>query len=370
MVKKLQLSVLCGGESTEHEISIRSAKNIVSALNMNKYDVTVIYITPQGEWLLLNSVPDFLSKGPEVLWKAGQGEPITVVLGDHVKPWQSLVHPDRHYSTECVFPVLHGTHGEDGTLQGLLDLLHVPYVSAGVQSSAMCMQKEVTKQMLRFAGIAVPDWYVIHTGDVLTGLYEKLSAQYGKELFVKPASLGSSVATIGIKDKTQFNTAVQNALRYDERVLVEPRIIGREIECAVLGNNEPKASLPGEIVVQHDYYSYEAKYIDPTGANIIIPASFPEPIIQEIQAIAIKAFTVMYCTGMARVDFFVVNDEKILVNELNTIPGFTNISMYPKMWEASGLSYTHLLDELITLALDRHRFRQSLTRIYHHRGPQ
>lgn len=358
--------MLCGGESTEHQISIQSARNIIAALNKDKYDVSVIYITPVGKWYLLNKVSDFLQQEPEQILKTNAAEPISVVFGDNAKPWQSLRDPKRRFVADCVFPILHGTYGEDGAPQAILELLHLPYVGSDVQSSAICMEKDITKQMLRSADIPTSDWYVIYPDDALAGLYEKLSTQFGKQMFVKPTSLGSSVATQLVKNREEFNSAVKNALRYDERVIVEPRIVGREIECSVLGNGDPRASLPGEIILRHDYYSYEAKYVDPEGATTEVPVKLPSNIIKRIQEIAVKAFKVMHCTGMARVDFFVVGDKDIFVNELNTIPGFTNISLYPKNWEASGLAYSDLLDELINLAMERHNFQRSLLRIYHH----
>ena len=365
MSDKLQLSVLCGGQSTEHEISVRSTKNILAALDKNKYEISVIYITQGGQWWLLNGVQDFLEGDLSSLLESGQAEPITVVLGDGNQSWQSLNNSKRRYSTECVFPVLHGTNGEDGVLQGLLHLLHLPYVGADVLSSAICMKKDITKQRLRAVGIVTPDWHTIHPHDSLDGLYPKLAAQFGKTLFVKPTSLGSSVAIASVNNQTDFDKAVKEALLYDEHVMAEPRIYGREIECSVLGNQNPQASLPGEIINRLDYYSYEAKYIDPKGASTKAPAKLPKKIIEEIQQIAIEAFKVMRCSGMARVDFFLVDDKNILVNELNTIPGFTNISMYPTMWEASGLTYSDLLDKLIELAMERFHNQQSLMRIYH-----
>ena len=363
MSKKLQLSVLCGGQSTEHAISILSAKNIVAALDKNKYEISVIYITQHGQWWLLNRMQDFLEVDLQALLTSGQAEPITVVLSDGDETWQSLNDPKRRYSAECVFPVLHGTHGEDGTLQGLLDFLHLPYVGSDVLSSAICMEKDIAKQRLRSAGIKTADWHTVSLKDSLKGLYETLSVQFGQELFVKPTSLGSSIATLPVNQAAEFDRAVQDALRYDKRVMIEPRIRGCEIECAVLGNEDPVASLPGEIITHHDYYSYDAKYTDPNGATTVTPAKLPKAVSELVQKMAVESFKLMRCSGMARVDFFVVDDD-VYVNELNTIPGFTNISMYPTLWEASGLPYTDLLDKLVELAMDRYRYQQTLTRTY------
>lgn len=365
MGKKLQLAVLCGGQSTEHEISVRSAKNIIAALNPDKYAVTVVYITHAGQWYLVKNPSLFIDNDPAVLVQTQQLDPITVVLGDSHQPWQSLDNPQQRYAVDCVFPMLHGTFGEDGVLQGLLDLLNLPYVGAGTQSSALCMQKDVTKHLLRAADIPTTDWVTLYSQDALSVNYQELVDKFGKNLFIKPASLGSSVGIMPVDNQIKFDAAVKDAFRYDERVLVEPRIYGREIECAVLGNGKPQASLPGEIITQHDdYYSYDAKYRDPQSAETQVPAKLAPDVAATIREMAVKVFKVMNCSGMARVDFFVVNDTDVLVNEINTIPGFTNISMYPTMWEANGLSYRDLLDKLIDLALERYRDQQSLIRIY------
>ncbi len=364
MGKKLQLSVLCGGQSTEHEVSVRSARNVVAALNPKKYDITVIFIDHKGGWHRVESTKDFLATTSEAILKLVDTEPLTVVLGSKDKPWLSLTESGRRYRVDCVFPILHGTNGEDGTLQGMLELLNLPYVGANAQSSAICIEKDITKQLLRAAHIPTADWHTVYPQDKIDGLYQKLAAKFGTTMFVKPSSLGSSVCTSPISNARQLQQAVSNALRYDERVIIEPRVYGREIECSVLGNDEPRASLPGEIIPHHDFYSYEAKYLDPDGASTLAPARLAPEVIANIQQVAVAAFKAVHCAGMARVDFFLVDDKQIMVNEINTIPGFTNISMYPKMWEASGLSYSNLLDELIKLAMERYQQQQSLIRIY------
>ena len=367
MAKRLCVSVLCGGQSTEHEVSVRSAKNIVSFLDANKYDVSVVFIDHEGKWYLFDKLRDFLDREPEDLLSAG-GVPITVALGDSARPWQSLNGEGRHYEVNCVFPIIHGTNGEDGSLQGLLDLLNLPYVGADAQSSAICMEKDITKRLLRAADIPVLDWQTLYPGDSLEGLYQKLLPRLGSEMFVKAASLGSSVGTMPVKTEREFQQAVKDLFRYDERVIVEPRVRGREIECSVLGNENPRASLPSEIVVYHDYYTYEAKYLDPAGARTVAPADLPSYLVKNIQKTAVDAFRAVHCAGMARVDFFLLNNEKLVVNELNTIPGFTSSSLYPKMWEVSGLPYRDLLDQLIELALQRHRYQQTLIRRYVPKG--
>jgi D-alanine-D-alanine ligase len=259
---------------------------------------------------------------------------------------------------DVVFPVLHGPFGEDGTVQGLLKLANLPFVGAGVLGSAVGMDKDVMKRLLRDAEIPVGKFLVFQRGDTLS--YGKIKKQLGLPLFVKPANLGSSVGISKVSKKREFRAAIDEAFRYDNKVIIEEYIDGREIECSVLGNDEPAASLPGEIVVRHDFYSYDAKYIDDQGARLEIPAKLSRSVIRKIRKIAVRAYKALCCEGMARVDFFVQANGRVLVNEINTIPGFTKISMYPKMWEASGLSYPRLIDRLIRLALERARCERRL----------
>ncbi len=368
MAEKLRISVLCGGQSTEHEVSIRSAKNIVAALDPNQYETSVVFIDHHGKWYLIEDKKNFLDSEPQILVSSHHAQPITIIFGDSAKPWLSLNDSNRRHGVDCVFPVLHGTNGEDGSLQGLLDLLNLPYVGADAQSSAVCMEKDITKQLLRAAGVPVLDWHSVYPNDSLEGLYERLKVRFGPEMFVKAASLGSSVGVAPVKTDEEFRQAVKDAFLYDERVLVEPRVRGREIECSVLGNENPTASLPSEIVLHHDYYSYAAKYLDPKGATTVVPAQVSPDITKKIQEMAVNAFRAVHCSGMARVDFFLLNDKNLFVNELNTIPGFTSTSMYPKMWEVSGLSYRDLLSQLIDLALQRHHHLQQLIRRYAPKG--
>lgn len=365
MSKKLHISVPCGGKSTEHEISIQSARNVVAALDPDKYVITVVFIDHNGKWYLIERMEDFLNREPGDLVRVGQAEPITVSFGDPKHPWRSLNEEKRQYTVDCFFPMVHGTQGEDGALQGLFELLNLPYVGADVQSSAVCMEKDITKSLLKAAKVPVVDWLTVWPSDSVEGMYERLVDRWGTpELFVKAASLGSSVGTLPVKTESEFNAAIATVFRYDDRLIVEPWVRGREIECAVLGNGNPKAALPSEIVLHHDYYSYEAKYIDSNGATTIISAKLPESLIKRIQQIAIDAFKAVHCSGMARVDFFITNNDEVLVNEINTIPGFTNTSLYPKMWEASGLPCRKLLDQLIELALERYQDQQKLIRRY------
>lgn len=369
MGQKLSIVVLCGGQSTEHEVSILSAKNVVAGLDQKKYDVAVVYITHQGAWHYLNDIEQYLRQGPEPLVRQGKAEQVLCYLGAKTPSLVALLNTEKTFALDCVIPILHGTNGEDGSIQGLFQLMNVAYVGADVLSSSMCMDKAVTKQLLRSNGIPTTPWSLLTHDKIVDGLYDQLARELGPELFIKPVSLGSSVGVSRVKNEAEFLQAVQKVLRYDHYVLVEQSIRGREIECAVLGNDDPVASLPSEIISHHDFYSYEAKYLDPNGATTVVPADLSPLAIDRIRQISIDAFRVMRCRGLLRVDFFVIDEDAIMVNEVNTIPGFTNISMYPKMWEASGITYTELLDQLITLAMQQHRLQNQLERVYISLGP-
>lgn len=355
---KKNIVVIAGGQSAEHEVSLLSMKNVVAALDREKYHVHIIYITPQGEWYFYIGLEEFsrekLRVGQELI-------PITLNFADRSMPFQTEDSLTQ-FPCDCVFPIIHGTGGEDGTLQGLLELLNVPYVGAGVLGTALCMDKHMAKTVLRAAGLKVVDWQTIRHHEKNNFTYEEMSQRFGPVMFVKPANLGSSVGVTKIQNSSEFERALNLAFTYDSKVLVEPFCSGREIECSVLGNENPKASLPGEILpVAAEFYSYEAKYLDDDAAKVITPADLSQDQISKIQAISVAAFKALDCEGMARVDFF-VNGDEIFINELNTIPGFTNISMYPKNWAVSGLPQKELLTQLIDLGLQRYQARQSLRR--------
>jgi D-alanine-D-alanine ligase len=257
-----------------------------------------------------------------------------------------------------VFPILHGPFGEDGTVQGLLKLADLPFVGAGVLGSAVGMDKDVMKRLLRDAGIPIGKFLAYRRADKIR--FAQVKKVLGLPLFVKPANLGSSVGISKVSKPGEFAAAVKEAFRYDNKIVIEEFIRGREVECSVLGNDRPIASLPGEIIVNRDFYSYDAKYLDAQAARLEIPAKLPRAVIRKVRAIALRTYEVLGCEGMGRVDFFVAADGAVLVNEINTIPGFTKISMYPKMWQASGISYPKLIDRLIQLALARHRAEKRL----------
>jgi D-alanine-D-alanine ligase len=355
MNKKIRVGILFGGKSAEHEVSLQSAKNVVEAIDKTKYEVVLIGIDKSGGWYLNDSSSFLLNAdNPKLIALNKSNDSVALLPGGSDK--QELVSISRSESRgplDVVFPILHGTYGEDGTVQGLLKLANVPFVGAGVLGSAVGMDKDVMKRLLRDAGLPIPKFLTFHKHAQAQIDFEKTKAQLGLPMFVKPANLGSSVGIHKVNDQMQFAAAVADAFQYDNKILIEEAIIGREIECSVLGNENPIASLPGEIIPQHEFYSYEAKYIDEHGALLEVPAKLPEAIVKRVQELAVKAFQALCCEGMARVDFFLKKNRDLFVNELNTIPGFTKISMYPKLWEVSGISYTELIDRLIQLAIER-----------------
>lgn len=354
------MAVIFGGKSAEHEVSLQSAKNVIDAIDKDKYVVVPIGITKKGEWVLGNATNLLLNASDPKLIKLNKSnENLALVPSTEKQIFQPINgHATGNNQIDVVFPVLHGTYGEDGTMQGLLKLLDVPFVGAGVLGSALGMDKDVMKRLLNAGGVPTAKILVFNVGENIK--FESVEKKLGLPFFVKPANLGSSVGISKIKDKKDFAPAVKKAFEYDNKILIEEFVPGREVECSVLGNEEPQASLPGEVIPTHEFYSYEAKYIDERGANFEIPAKLPRGIIKKIQDMAITAFKVLNLEGMARVDFFLKDNDEVIVNEVNTIPGFTKISMYPKLWEASGLSYSELIDKLIELAIERHKKEKKL----------
>ncbi|MGD0946079.1 MAG: D-alanine--D-alanine ligase [Candidatus Binatia bacterium] len=365
---KIHVGVICGGRSGEHEISLRSARSIVDAIDRDRYRVSLIGIDHSGRWHLLDqpafrrltdaALPALNGTGSEVMLLP---TPTMGTLLEREKPGTPLGKLD------VIFPVLHGPYGEDGTVQGLLELADIPYVGAGVLGSAVGMDKDVQKRLLRGAGVPVVP-FVVTTRARWSADAVTVSAQacgLGLPLFVKPANLGSSVGITKVKAVDDLAAAVANALDYDNKVLIEKGIDAREIECAVLGNEDAQASVPGEICPKAEFYSYEAKYVDENGATLLIPAPLTEAEATTVRKLAVQVFQLLDCAGMARVDFFLERGTgQWYVNELNSIPGFTTISMYPKLWEASGLPYRELIGRLIDLALERHAQRRGLKKSY------
>ncbi len=352
--RKRRVGILFGGQSAEHEVSLQSAKNVIEAIDKEKYEPVLIGIDKSGKWHLQTASHMLLhANNPKriALNKTSSSVALT--------PWksetniQSVEGEDIHEGLDIVFPVLHGPFGEDGTIQGLLKLAHVPFVGAGVLGSAIGMDKDVMKRLLRASGIPVCNFLVFQDFEKQTIRYEKIVKKLGLPFFVKPANLGSSVGVSKVHSEKECKKAVVQAFLYDTKILVEEYIDGRELECAVLGNDDPIASVAGEIIPTHEFYSYDAKYIDEGGAKLVIPVALDQSTLKELQMLAKKAFLTLCCAGMARVDFFLAKNGTLYVNEMNTIPGFTKISMYPKLWEASGIGYTELIDRLIQLAIQR-----------------
>lgn len=333
--------IVCGGQSPEHKISIRSTKNILAALDRNKYHVSIIGISKSGEWRYISEdeMSDEIStQGTEVSIHPGSSSCFQVRGKDIGKQ-------------DIVFPILHGPNGEDGTIQGMIKLLGIPLVGCGVLASAVSMDKDITKCLLRNAGIKVAKWMLVRKGVEISS-YKEITDKLGEVVFVKPANMGSSVGVHRVSSELEWENAIKDALSFDSKVLVEESIIGRELECAVLGSIIPKASGVGE-VQSGNFYSFEEKYNSESSAEIVIPAKIDSSYLPELKSTAIKAYQALNCEGMSRVDMFLTQEGKILVNEVNTIPGFTNISMYPKLWMQEGLNYTDLLDQLIELGIER-----------------
>ncbi len=341
--RRIRVAVLCGGESPEHDVSLVSARNVLGAMDPERYDPSVIQIGRDGVWR-----------------RAGQSAALSVTPG--------LPPEAGGAEFDVVFPVLHGPNGEDGTVQGLLELLHVPYVGPGVLGAALTMDKEAAKRVLQAAGLPVVPWVTVRAGKARPG-WEATTGRLGRPVFVKPARMGSSVGVSVAATAEELDRALEEAFAFDAKVLVEQRIDGREIECAVLGNEYPEASVPGEIAPTHDFYSYEAKYVDEHGARLHAPADLAPDQAERIREMSVLAFQALCCAGMARVDFFLTAAGKdgeaaagardgVYINEVNGIPGFTEISMYPRLWATTGLEYPQLIDRLISLAFARHAARK------------
>jgi D-alanine-D-alanine ligase len=356
--KRIRVGILFGGKSAEHEISLLSAKNVIDAIDKDKYDPVLIGIDKSGRWLLGEPSKFLLNSTNPKLISLNKASASVALVPQSEGKLTSLDSDKLDQTVDVVFPILHGPMGEDGTIQGLLKLANVPFVGAGVLGSAVGMDKDVMKRLLRDAGIPVPKFQVFSRKH--PPQFEQVKTVLGLPVFVKPANLGSSVGISKAKDQDGFEKAVHLAFRYDTKILIEESIVGREIECAVLGNDDPKASIPGEIIPTHEFYSYEAKYLDENGAKLEIPAKLSADIAERVQEMAVKAFKALNCEGMGRVDFFLQEDGALYVNEINTIPGFTKISMYPKLWEATGVGYMELIDRLIQLAIERFKHEQTL----------
>lgn len=358
LTKKLRIGVIFGGRSGEHEVSLRSAESVINALDREKYDVVPIAITKEGRWLKSSEATQLL---PSAVIESADKH--VAILGDPTDRGLAWIAAqgvsEARESLDVLFPVLHGTYGEDGTIQGLLEMADIPYVGCGVLASSAGMDKVIMKRLFREAGLPI----VAYTHFLRTQweanpvpIAGRIIEEIGFPCFVKPANLGSSVGISKAPDRASLDQAIELAARFDRKIIVERGVDAREIEVSVLGNNEPLASLPGEIVPKTaEFYDYTAKYVDAGGARLVIPAEIPAETTSKLQQLAIRAFQAIDGSGLARVDFFLERQtDEILVNEINTMPGFTAISMYPKLWEASGVGYPALVDRLIDLAVERH----------------
>lgn len=353
---KKKVGIIFGGKSAEHEVSLQSAKNIVDAIDKDKYDVVLLGIDKQGKWHI-NDQSSYLinSENPKLIQLNKSNEAVAIVPGETDHQLVKATDAGMLDQLDAVFPIVHGTLGEDGSLQGMMRIANLPFVGTSVLGSAICMDKDIAKRLLKAAGIHVADGLAVSRARRNEINFAEVKEQVGVPMFVKPANQGSSVGVSKVSTEAEFNKAIDQAFQYDQKVVVEETLKGREIECAVLGNEDPKSSVPGEILPQTEFYSYESKYIDETGAILEMPADLTDEEIEKLQKTAVEAFRTLECEGLARVDFFLTENGEVYVNEVNTLPGFTRISMYPKLWEISGISYPDLIEQLIELAIERHQ---------------
>jgi len=358
----MRVGVVYGGRSGEHEVSLRSAASVIAALDPERYEVVPIAITKAGRWL---SGPDSLAQLEEAQRTMSaapdRGREVTIAPDPTRRALLPLAGPagrEAPRPLDVVFPVLHGTYGEDGTIQGLLELADLPYVGAGVLASATGMDKAAMKSLFRDAGLPLCRWIVAQTAvDTPEAIARRAAETLGFPCFVKPANLGSSVGISKVNDSAALTAAIGEAAAYDPKIVIEEGVDAREFECGVLGNESPEASVVGELVPSREFYDYADKYVE-QGARIVIPAELPAETAAEMRALAIRAFQAVDCSGLARVDFFLDRRSgRVLLNEINTMPGFTSISMYPKLWAATGIEYPALVDRLIELAVERHAAR-------------
>ncbi len=363
-MKKIKVGVLFGGQSAEHEVSLVSARHVVAAMDQSKYDISLIGITHQGKWLLADDQTKALS------YKTVDEQSLPAVTLDYTGSAKTIMNNENGVISEAIteldviFPVLHGPHGEDGTVQGLFELANVPYVGCGVAASALAMDKVLAKQAFHAAGIPQTDFEAYRNHEWTNDRASMIAAieqRFDYPVFIKPANMGSSVGITKAHDQTELVDGIDLALNYDLKIIIEESAEGfKEVECAVLGNEFPKASVVGEIIPGKEFYDYETKYIDDK-SELIIPADMPDSASNQIREYAVEAFQAIDGSGLARVDFFISrNNKKIFINEVNTMPGFTPISMYPKLWQATGIEYAQLIDKLINLAIKKAQQKQNL----------
>ncbi len=363
MKSKIKVAVIFGGRSAEHKVSLRSAKNIIAALKPDKYEPVLIGIDNDGQWHYHGQAMQLLHADDPA--KIEMNRTDKVLLSQNADAHEIVNQGGEHVSgLDVIFPVLHGTYGEDGAIQGFAKLANLPCVGPGILGSAVGMDKDVMKRLLRDAGIGIADFVTVKPTTKNKYTYAELSARFGHTLFVKPANMGSSVGISKVDTAEQFGPAIDLALQFDTKVIIEEQIVGREIECSVLGNENPRVSIPGEVIPVDGFYSYERKYLDEQGAALEIPAKLTDAQTAFIQQVAIDTYSCLELEGLSRVDVFLRDDDSVIVNEVNTLPGFTEISMYPTLWEHSGLAVEDLIDELIQLAIDKHKQMNGLSVTY------
>lgn len=355
MAEKLNVALLYGGRSVEHEISVRSAKNVATYIDRESFNVTLIGISKTGSWFLNAFIDD----------KIESGTPISIQLDAH-SPYFIKRSDDTHIKVDVVFPILHGTDGEDGSIQGLFKSMNLPVVGSGVLGSAISMDKIISKKILKEGGVPVANYLAFNRSQKEEITFEKVVNELGLPFMVKSAALGSSVGVSMVKSENDFKTALEDSFRYDQNIILEEFVKGRELECAVIGNEQLKASFPGEIIMikDYDFYTYEAKYEDEDAIEIKLPAEVDAETTEKIRQNSMKAYQALRCEDFARVDLFLKEDGSIIVNEINTIPGFTSASMFPMMWQQMGMTYTELISELIHLCLQRFNTSKDLETDY------
>jgi D-alanine-D-alanine ligase len=345
MAKKKKVVILYGGRSVEHGVSVNSARNIFEYIDKQRFEPLTIGITKSGQWYLTSGVTKDIE----------QGKAMGLIL-DAQSPGFILLSSGDRLKADIVFPVLHGTDGEDGSIQGMIKAIDVPMVGTSVLGSSISMNKIVAKRLLRTAGLPVTNFLTFHYTEQASISFTEVKNVLGLPFMVKSASLGSSVGVSKVKDEESFKKAIDEAFRYDDSLLIEEFITGREIECAILGNNPPQASYPGEIVIskKYEFYTFDAKYVDPEAVRIDVPANLEKQTAEKIREISVKAYQALHCEDFSRVDLFLTENGSIYINEINTIPGFTNSSMYPMMWKERGINFTDLISRLLDLAEERY----------------
>ena len=354
MDNKRRIGLLYGGKSVEHEISLRSAYNVYQQIDKSLFTPVLIGITKDGNWHLVEDIQHDIEQGPALN--------LSLAPADHTFVTAS---GEGTGKLDAIFPVLHGTDGEDGSIQGMLQTVDLPFAGSGVLGSAVSMDKLVSKQLLTEAGIPTSKYLSVHTGS--SGYsYQQITEHLGTPFMVKPVSLGSSVGVSKVNSEQDYQHALKESLHYDQSIIFEQYISGRELECAVLGNLPPQASFPGEIIIspQYEFYTYDAKYEDPNAVEIKIPAEIPEEVADKIKELSIRSYQVLNCQDFARVDLFLTPDHEIFINEINTIPGFTDSSMFPSLWGQHGISYSDLITKILELAMERFEQRKKLIRDY------